>query len=121
MSREEVLVLEFVVELTLEAALDVALELTELELLLDAELADEADEALDVLVAAEDELALLCAELEVLLELAFVAVVVPAEPEDEESPPPPPPPHAASRLSSRQGSAFFKARDFTCDSSKVSS
>jgi hypothetical protein len=119
MSREEVLVLEFAVELTLEAALDVALELTELELLLDAELADEADEALDVLVAAEDELALLCAELEVLLELAFVAVVVPAEPEDEESPPPPP--HAASRLSSRQGSAFFKARDFTCDSLKVSS
>jgi len=128
MSREEILVLEVALELTLEALLDVVLELTELELLLDATLeaelaeevaTEEADEALDVLAAAEDELALLCAELEVLLALVFVAVL-PAELEDEESPPPPPPPQAASRLSSRQGRAFFKARDFMLDSSKVS-
>jgi hypothetical protein len=58
----------------------------------------------------------------VLLELAFVAVLVLlAELEDEESLPPPPPPHAVSRLSSRQGRAFFKARDFMLDSSNVSS
>ncbi len=58
-----------------------------------------------------------------LLELVFVAVLVllVVELEDEESLPPPPPPHAASRLSSRQGRAFFKARDFKLDSSNVSS
>ena len=110
-------------EAALELTLDVELELTELELLLDAELAEEtaaeeADEALDVLVAAEDELALLCAELEVLLELVFAAVLVllVVELEAEESLPPPPPPHAASKLSSRQGRAFFKAGDFMLDS-----